>query len=102
MAPIAPMYIVDCENAAEIINKNCDDKTGVLCYKCDKTKFKTENILSAGEDIYQYAANYFYNLRRFDEMSVDKIYAIPPEKDGMGQAVWNRLLKSAGGNVICG
>ena len=100
-APLAPMCIVDCENAVEVINSKCNDKTGVLSYKCDTKAFKNAKVLSAGENINEYGANYFYNLRRFDEMGVDKIFAIPPEKEGFGQAIWNRLLKSAGGNVIC-
>ncbi len=100
-APNAPMTIVDAENAIDIINENSTDNSGVLYYKCDRESFKSKSCLCAGNDIYEFAANYFYNLRRFDEMGVDKIFAMAPEKDGMGQALWNRLLKSAGGNILC-
>ena len=100
-APKAPMVIVDCVDAVDIINEKSGENCGVLCYKCSADKFPGKSVLNAGNDIYEYAANYFYNLRKFDEMGVESIFAIPPEKDGMGQAVWNRLLKSAGGRVIC-
>ncbi len=100
-APKAPMVIVDCVDAVDIINEKSGKNCGVLCYKCSADKFPGKSVLNAGNDIYEYAANYFYNLRKFDEMGVESIFAIPPEKDGMGQAVWNRLLKSAGGRVIC-
>ena len=100
-APVAPMVIVDCENPAEVINKYADEMTGILNYKC-KEKFVFGKVLNAGNNANEYAANYFYNLRKFDEMNVNKIYAIAPEKEGIGQALWNRILKSAGGNVICG
>lgn len=100
-APKAPMVIVDSVDAVDIINEKSGKNCGVLCYKCSADKFPGKAVLNAGNDIYEYAANYFYNLRKFDEMGVESIFAIPPEKDGMGQAVWNRLLKSAGGRVIC-
>lgn len=100
-APKAPMYIVDCDNALDIINSRCSKNCGVLSYGINKSAFKCNNVLSAGENVGEYAANYFYNLRRFDELGVEEIFAIPPEKDGIGQAVWNRILKSAGGRVIC-
>jgi len=100
-APKAPLAIVDAENAVEIINSLSDEKTGILSYKTKSNLFKTGSVLAAGENIYEYAANLFYNLRTFDELGVKKIYAVAPEKDGMGQAVWNRILKAAGGNVIC-
>ena len=100
-APKAPMVIVDSDDAADIISKKAGKNSGVLTYGCDVEQFLCKAVLKAGENVYEYAANYFYNLRRFDEIGVENIFAIPPEKDGMGQAVWNRLLKSAGGNVIC-
>lgn len=100
-APNAPMVIVDAENAIDIINEKATENSGVLYYKCDRENFKSQYCLCAGNDIYEFAANYFYNLRRFDEMGVESIFAMSPEKDGMGQALWNRLLKSAGGNIIC-
>lgn len=100
-APDAPLCIVEGDDFVNIINSLTDDKTGVLVYRAEPAAFKSDKVLFAGNNIYEYAANLFYNLRMFNSMDVDKIYAVAPEKDGMGQAVWNRILKSAGGNVIC-
>jgi L-threonylcarbamoyladenylate synthase len=46
------------------------------------------------------AANLFKCLREFDENKVGVIMAEAPETSGIGQAVMNRMLKAAGGNII--
>ena len=46
------------------------------------------------------ASNLFRCLREFDENSIEMILAETPDQDGIGQAVRNRLLKAAGGNII--
>lgn len=100
-APNAPVYIVEGGNAIGIINKNSDDKTGILTYRIPPDKFERGTVLNAGNTAYEYAANMFYYFRKFDEMGVDKIFAVPPEEDNMGYSVRNRLYKSAGGRIIC-
>lgn len=46
------------------------------------------------------ATNLFKCLRDFDENNVGVILAEAPETAGIGQAVMNRMLKAAGGNII--
>ena len=46
------------------------------------------------------ASNLFRCLREFDEKAVEMIMAETPDADGIGQAVMNRLLKAAGGNIV--
>lgn len=46
------------------------------------------------------AANLFRCLREFDEKKVEMIMSETPDENGIGQAVMNRLLKAAGGNII--
>ncbi len=46
------------------------------------------------------ASNLFRCLREFDEKAVEMILAETPDVNGIGQAVMNRLLKAAGGNII--
>lgn len=59
-------------------------------------------ILSLGsrENPESLASNLFRCLREFDEKSVEMIMAETPDANGIGQAVMNRLLKAAGGNII--
>lgn len=42
----------------------------------------------------------FERLREFDEMGAKTVYARCPSKDGVGLAVYNRILRSAGFNLI--
>lgn len=99
-APNAPVYIIEGDEES-IIERLADEKTGILTYRIAPEKFKKGMVLTAGKDAYEYAAHMFYYLRKFDEMGVTKILAIPPENDNMGYSVRNRLYKSAGGKVIC-
>ncbi len=46
------------------------------------------------------AVNLFKCLREFDENKTGVIMAEAPETSGIGQAVMNRMLKAAGGNII--
>ncbi len=42
----------------------------------------------------------FERLRQFDEMGAKRVYARCPQKSGVGLAVYNRILRSAGFSVI--
>lgn len=42
----------------------------------------------------------FASLRKLDELNAKLVYARCPEKDGVGLAVYNRLLRAAGFDVI--
>lgn len=46
------------------------------------------------------ASSLFRCLREFDEKGVEMILAETPDINGIGQAVLNRLIKAAGGNII--
>lgn len=46
------------------------------------------------------ASNLFRCLREFDEKEVEVILAETPEEKGIGNAVMNRMVKAAGGNII--
>ena len=48
----------------------------------------------------QQAANLFATLRDFDDLNVDIILSEAFPVGGAGDAVMNRLYRSAGGNII--
>lgn len=48
----------------------------------------------------QQAEHLFSGLRRCDELNCNEVYVRMPDKSGMGLAVYNRLLRSAGFRVI--
>lgn len=53
-----------------------------------------------GADSKQQAHNLFARLRELDELGAKKILVRPPAKDNEGLAVYNRLLRAAGFEVI--
>ena len=75
----------------------------VICYEEDSKLLSLNNSFSLGKanDSAEQAAKLFDLLRYFDTVkNIKKIYARMPLKDGVGLAVYNRLLKAAGFNVI--
>ncbi len=76
---------------------------GIICYDGDERLLTFKNAFSLGkaDDPSEQAARLFDLLRYFDTVKdVKKIYARMPGKDGVGLAVYNRLLKAAGFNVV--
>ncbi len=89
----------DSENFANFVNKtgNC----GVICFSEDEKLITCPHIVygSANDDASQ-AAGLFAALRAADGLKVDKIYVHAPQKSGVGLAVYNRLIRAAGFEVI--
>lgn len=56
--------------------------------------------LTYGDDSLEQAHNLFERLRQFDEIGAERVYARCPEQSGVGLAVYNRILRSAGFNLI--
>ena len=76
---------------------------GIICYDEDKRLLSFDNSFSLGSasDPASQASRLFDILRYFDSIdSVKNIYARMPEKNGVGLAVYNRLLKAAGFTVV--
>lgn len=57
-------------------------------------------VINAGNNMEQYAKSLFYNLRTFDEKGAKTVYAEFCIEQGIGEAVKNRLFKSAGFNIV--
>ncbi len=76
---------------------------GIICYDEDEKLLMLDNSFSLGksDNPSEQAARLFDLLRYFDGVkSIKKIYARMPAKEGVGLAVYNRLLKAAGFNII--
>ncbi len=56
--------------------------------------------IAYGNNSEEQAANLFAALRKFDEMGAEQVYARCPETSGVGLAVYNRLLRAAGFEII--
>lgn len=108
-APGAPLYILSGSDGAVIgfIKKETEknEKTGFLCFDEFTGYFKgNKNIImiSMGrkDDQKEQAKNLFCALNRFDSTGAEIIYSVEPKKSGLGEAIYNRLFKAAGGKII--
>ncbi|MBQ8002753.1 MAG: threonylcarbamoyl-AMP synthase [Clostridia bacterium] len=96
-SPDAEVFAV---NDMESFAADKKDGTAIIAYNNYAHIAKGNRFYSAGDTDTEYAARLFYLLRKADEEGIKTIYAQLPENKGMGTAIRNRLLKSAGGRII--
>lgn len=99
-SPKAEVFMIECTDHgvfSDFVNSNCDEGTFVLTKKSDNIKAKT---LPYGKTAKQQAETLFSSLRKADEMGAKKIYVEAPNKEGIGLAVYNRLIRAAAFKVI--
>lgn len=105
-SPDAPLYILSGEEL-DIINyiknESQNKKTGFLCYD-EMLQYFTDcgNIIAIGSryNLKEQAYHLFDALNTFNNLDIDIIYAIEPEKNKIGEAIYNRLIRAAGGKII--
>lgn len=103
-APKAKVVILNGsrEQFINFANANKSDNVAALCYAEDVEDLQVPVVIYGRENNANLqAAQLFDALRAIDELDgVDTIYARCPEKNGIGLAVYNRLIRAAGFNVI--
>ena len=103
-APKANVILLKCTDNEYIdyINKNADNGVAALC--CDEDiPFLNAATFSLGKrgDYISQAHRLFNELRRIDNVgTVKTVYSRMPSVDGVGMAVYNRLVRAAGFEVI--
>lgn len=100
-SPRADVTILDgsLESFTEYMSEHNFADTYALIFDRDKESYPY-NCLSYGDTSEQQAQQLFSRLREFDAIGASKVYARCPERDGVGLAVYNRLLRAAGFKVI--
>lgn len=105
-APRAPLTLV-AGTASELLAAARGAKSAcgggeiaVMCRTDEAPMFAEFTVLDTGTSDEEYAHRLFALLRRADELGVTGIFAHLPEKDGVGLALYNRIIRSAGGKVI--
>lgn len=88
------------EKASESINQGL--KVGVMATEETKDSYKQGLIKVVGsrKNKETIAANLFHTIRAFDNEDVDIILAEGVEKDHIGMAIMNRMMKASGGKII--
>jgi len=112
-SPDAPLYILsgDDEKIIDFVKKSVgrDDRGtpharfGFLCFD-EMLKYFTDhkNIISIGQrnNLEEQAKNLFDALNKFNNLGIDIIYSVEPVRSEIGEAIYNRLIKAAGGKII--
>ena len=103
-APRARVILLNCndEQYIDYVNKKAAEGVAALCCDEDIPFLKTP-VFSLGKrnDYTRQAHTLFDELRRIDEDdSVKVVYSRLPKTNGVGMAVYNRLIRAAGFEVI--
>ncbi len=99
-APKAEVVIINStfEKYKELVES---EKATALCFDeyADRLNVKTV-CYGKEEDSADQAVKLFHALRKLDEVGAGKVYAMMPSTEGVGLAVYNRLLRAAGFRVV--
>lgn len=107
-APDSPLVLLDGDlsRVTEYIVKDNKSNIAILCYTDDKDVVAERlpnadiYILGARDDINEQARQLFAILRDADKHSYEIIYAPLPTRDGVGLALYNRMIRAAAHTVI--
>lgn len=89
------------ENFANYVSKNKISNTYVLCFDGEETTFDVPALAyGKKDDAVSQAHNIFSKLRELDKLGATLVFARCPETTGVGLAVYNRLIRSAGFKII--
>lgn len=107
-APEAPLVLLDGETDDMVDYVREDGKTryAVVCYSEDEALFHQSlpggefYILGSKDDMDEQAHQLFAILREVDKHSYEKIYAPLPSKEGVGLALYNRMIRAAAHTII--
>ena len=99
-APKAEVVIVnsDFESFKNLVEK---DKAVALCFDEYADRINSPCVCYGSEkDSAAQAERLFHALRELDEIKAEKVYAMMPSTEGVGLAVYNRLLRAAAFRVV--
>ena len=102
------IYKGDTSKVIEAINRCLNEDrahgihSSVLCDDETRDFFECPDAISLGSRNHptDIAAHLFESLRRFDDLNMQKVYALAFSEEGIGSAIMNRLEKSAGHHII--
>ncbi len=98
-APKAKVVIVNADKKEYESFVNSRKNAFALCFEEDNINIPKVTFGRNNDDLSQ-ARELFDALRKLDEMGAKKVYARIPHKDGVGMAVYNRLIRAAAFSII--
>lgn len=102
-APRAHVILVKGSPAAfaAFVNSHAAEKPTALCFDGEEQALSVPYLTyGARDDHAAQAREVFDALRKLDDRGAKLVYAACPDADGVGLAVYNRLLRAAGFEVI--
>ncbi len=103
-APRCPLVLLEGEDEQVLKfmgRMQNSERCAVLCYSEEVPQLRGERLIDIGgrDDLETQAQRLFSALRDTNELDCDIIYAHLPPKDGMGLALYNRLIRAAAHTV---
>ena len=102
-SPEANVVILDCNFSRfkRFVEQHSDEGIGALVFDGEDRELSVPCVTYGQKDdpVIQ-AKLLFSSLRAVDDMGVRTIYARMPSRDGIGLAIYNRLLRAAGFEVL--
>jgi L-threonylcarbamoyladenylate synthase len=107
-APDAPLVLLDGEldEIVKYIKNDNPSDIAIICYSEQKSLLIDQipdaaiYTLGAQSNITEQAHHLFSILREVDGVGYKKIYAPLPPREGMGLALYNRMIRAAAHTVI--
>lgn len=100
-SPKARVILIKGESYVDFVNSNSDKNVAALCYNEDIEKLQVRAFaLGDRADVNSQAHALFDTLRKIDNENTELVYARCPDTEGVGMAVYNRLIRAAGFEVI--
>ncbi len=81
------------------VSENEPEKSYSLIFDGDEKNFPYRYMTYGGDSLQQ-AHQLFAKLRELDDIGAEKVYVRAPSTEGVGLAVYNRLIRAAGFEVI--
>ncbi|MBQ4119687.1 MAG: threonylcarbamoyl-AMP synthase [Clostridia bacterium] len=98
-APKTETFLVEGENFPEFVNQKEDSVA--VCFLEEENDIKINKIVYGSfKTPESLAQNLFEVLRKVDSMGAKTVYIHAPTKDGIGLAIYNRLIRAAAFKVI--
>lgn len=101
-SPKAKVVMIEAaaEDFSDFVQKNSNEKTAAVCFEEDTVKGVKVYVWGKKDDHEAQARLLFDILRQTDLDGFETVYIHSPERDGLGLAVYNRLIRAAGFEVI--
>ncbi len=98
-APKTEAFLVEGDRFADFVNKQ--ENAVAVCFEEEANDIKIPKLIyGKGDDKLSLAHSIFSVLREVDKFGADRVFIHAPEKEGVGLAVYNRLIRASAFKVI--